>query len=242
MKRVLLALALSLALPAASAASINTAYRVVGDPGAGVVQVFDDGQALYVQLRDVTRVPAPFVDGQPAQYVIRGQYIVLPLIPSVELRHGNDVVRVTRAGLPGGAQAQVFRSVDALDPAVALPAAPAPAAATSSGFQPVAAAQPERRVRGEIAVAGDRARPLSAGEPPAAPSSLAAASWAHGTQATRTLFSSATGKPVRVKADGTVRGAREAERLRAVCTVSGPTKCEIAYRGAPAGTTTMEIL
>ena len=112
MKRVLLALALSLALPAASAASINTAYRVVGDPGAGVVQVFDDGQALYVQLRDVTRVPAPFVDGQPAQYVIRGQYIVLPLIPSVELRHGNDVVRVTRAGLPGGAQAQVFRSVD----------------------------------------------------------------------------------------------------------------------------------
>lgn len=229
MRSIILALAFALALPAAAA--INSRYVVTGDPAAGVVQAFDDGTSLFVQVRDTSRIPMPFAGGLPLEFSIRGHLLVLPLQDRVTLRLGDASVEVVRAGT--SAPARVYRAVDAL----AVPPTPAPVAApVSVGFQPVPPLAP-RTVRGEIRLEG--AVPEVAAS---APQPLGRQQWPHGTPAARSLFLSAQGKRVRVVADGTVRGAREAQRLREVCAIAGPSRCEIAYRGAPAGMTLMEIL
>lgn len=238
MKRLILAAALSLACASSgvSAASINSAYRVTGDPAAAPVQVFDDGRELFVQLRDPSVVPAPFVNGQPAAYRIRGPYIVLPLHSSLELRLGSAVVQVNRAGMPAGQKAQVFASVDPLATSAAPTLVSAPPAATSPATS--------RSVSGEIALEGQAAKPAaaSASAPPAMASNASRRAIPHALPASRPLFESFRGRSVLVAADGTVAGARHAERLRAVCTVAGPSSCSIRYRGAAAGTSTLEIL
>lgn len=239
MKRLVLALALAAACSAATASSINTAYRVTGHADAAPVQVFDDGSELYVQLRDPTKVPAPFVNGQPAQYRIRGPYLVLPLLSSVELRLGAAVVTVTRAGMPAGQQAKVFTSVDPLGPG-ATPAAPVQTAPVVAPA--IAPAMPQRGVVGEIALERDPAKPAAPVASAALPANPNRTAVLHVTPATRPMFEAFRGKRVVVTADGTVAGARHAERLRAVCTVSGPSACSIRYRGAAAGTSTLETL
>lgn len=242
MKRLILAASLAFALSSVAAATINSAYRVTGDPAAAPVQVFDDGRELFVQLRDPAVVPAPFVNGQPAPYRIRGPYIVLPLHASLELRLGSAVVQVQRAGMPAGQKAQVFASVDPL--AQAQPTA-LPVATSETGLSIAAtpAAAP-RTVSGEIALEGQAAKPATPTAPAAAGMAPNASRKAivHALPAARSMFEGFRGQRVLVAADGTVAGARHAERLRAVCTVAGPSSCSIRYRGAAAGTSTLEIL
>lgn len=243
MKRIVLALALAAASASVNSQNINTAYRVTGHPDAAPVQVFDDGVSLFVQLRDHSKVPAPFVNGQPAEYRIRGHYLVLPLLASFELRLGPAVVTVTRSGLPAGQQAKVFASVDPLASgsetgaaAHVAPSNPVPPAT------PVIPALPKSGVVGEIALEGEPARPASIQGAPSLPANASRTPILHINSATRDMFEPFKGKRVLVTADGTVAGARHAERLRAVCTVSGPLSCSIRYRGAAAGTSTLETL
>lgn len=219
--------ALALFAHSVGAVAVNTAYYVTGDRRVPIVQVFDDGSSIFVQLRDPYRVPAPFVDGRPANFTIRGNFLVLPIKPSFDLRLGDAVASVRRAGGDSSPHAQVFRAVDPLG-------APAPVAPPAPVALP---AIPAREVRGQIALEG-RAGPQQA-TPSGRPS---IAQWPHGTPAARSLFLAAERRPVRVVADGTVRGAQEAQRLREVCTVAGPSRCEISYRGAPSGMTILETI
>jgi hypothetical protein len=243
MKRIVLALALAAATGAASASSINTAYRVTGHADAAPVQVFDDGNELYVQLRDPARVPAPFVNGQPAQYRIRGPYLVLPLLSAVELRLGAAVVTVTRSGMPAGQQAKVFTSVDPLAPGSAATMPGSSVQVAVAPATPPSPSIPSRGVVGEIALERDPAKPVApVVATQAAGSNSGRTAILHITPATRPMFAVFRGKRVVVTADGTVAGARHAERLRAVCTVAGPSACSIRYRGAAAGTSTLETL
>jgi len=225
MFRLLSVLALfALLASAAQAAAINTRYHVTGDPGAGVVQVFDDGRSMFVQLRDPTQVPAPFVDGSPVAFTVRSPFIVLPILPRLELRLGSAVVHVVRAdGGVGAAPARVFHAVDAL---AAVPTPPPPPSIAVAGFTG------EREVRGRIRVDG-------AGAPRAA---SAHPTWPHGAAIAASAFSAFSGRPVRVVGDGTVAGARDATRVQTICASAGPSRCDIAFRGAPSGHTTLEIL
>ncbi len=214
---------------------INSAYHITGDPGAAPIQVFDDGRQVYVQLRDINRVPAPFVNSVPINYSIFGHYLMIPMHPSFELRLGSDVVRVQRAGLPSDRVAEVFRSVDALvqpEPLAAKPPImPGP-------FVDAPITHSKNEFAGQILLEGELS--LLPAARPSPPSS--SRQFPHGIAGAPLMFADARGKRVRIVADGTVAGAREAERLRGLCKASGTSSCDITYNGAPRGVTSMEIL
>lgn len=115
-----LAMASLVAAGSAGAVSgINSKYNIRGDRAIAPIQVFDDGQRMFLQLRrtDVPPVPIDNENGRPLSYIIDGPYMVIPALPaSVSLRYGQreavvlsttrDLRPVPSAGLapvpPGG--------------------------------------------------------------------------------------------------------------------------------------------
>lgn len=221
-----LSLSLSLALGQASAQSaMNYGYQVSGDPQARPIQAFDDGQKLYVQFRDVTSPPAPIGAAGPLAYSIRGPYLVLPIVSSVQLRFGPYTawVRADGAADVSPGVVSVTRPVevpaDALAPVVARPQQAAAPTSTAGA----------RAVSGEIAASGP-AGERRAVEAPAGRSAPGAVDFADASSAN--AFAGMRGQRVEIRADGTAAGARAAQAaLRACRGVAA--RCSVAYSGAP---------
>lgn len=227
---LLAALALALAIGQASAQSaMNYGYQVSGDPQARPIQAFDDGQKLYVQFRDVTSPPAPIGASGPLAYSIRGPYLVLPIVSSVQLRFGPYTawVRADGAADVSPGVVSVTRPVevpaDALAPVAVRPPPPvAPPVAPSS-------AAGGRAVSGEIAASGPagerRAVDAQAGRSAPAAVDYAAASSVN-------AFAGMRGQRVEIRADGTAAGARAAQAALRACRGIAA-RCSVTYSGAP---------
>lgn len=222
---------------AANASGINSDYRISGSSVAAPIQVFDDGAQMYIQLRDLSVVPAPIVDGVPVDYRIRGHYLVLPLFPQVDLRLGHEMARIERTGFAGGQQAKVFTTVDPLadiglsqpPPPPPVPVAQAPAINHGRG--------PQAEVQGQIVLDGEEVS-----NPAVVTTTGTRREIPHGTTASQALptASELRGKRIFIVADGTVGGARHAESIRSACAAAGG-HCAIQFRGAGAGKTIVEI-
>lgn len=224
-----LTLAALLALAPAAALAINDQYAVSGDGPAQPVQAFDDGQWLYVQLRDPMMPPAPIGPNGPVQYQMRGPYLVLPLMDRVELRLGHYRAHVVRAGHMAAdgivsITAPVGLSLHA--PVAAKPAAAPPTA------QPQAGGLMVESVSGEIVANGSRGAARSRVGTVGASSALAPA-----VAANPEAYSS-FGASLTLVADGTAAGARAVLAAREACEKSGRS-CSVEYRGAPAGQITV---
>lgn len=243
-------LALALAVGGAQAATtMNYGYTVSGDPQARPIQAFDDGQRLYVQFRDVTSPPAPIGADGPLAYTIRGPYLVLPILSSVQLRYGPFSAWVRADGMadaPG--VASVTRPIEV-----------SPRDLAADGAQPVAVAAPALPrtlpappavspretaaggVSGEIVAVGDAGERSSAGESSAdaarpAPVPAAGArtiTFAEGR--TKASFQDFAGRRVVIRADGTTGGATAALAARSSCEAAHAVACAVEYRGAPGG-------
>lgn len=259
MRRVVLALALACAMSAAEAATINTDYRIGGDAEARPVQVFDDGEKLFVQIRDPRSAPAPIGANGPIPYRIQGHYLVMPIVKAFHLQLGAARAEVVGAGgsLPG------VVSMTAPIEAVEMPVLPRQVAAPGSFVDapapsPSVSPFPANVVTGEIAVGtgavtlpaapiapASTQAPLAtmppassdAAEPPRMGSRLEQV--AHGGHST--LLAAAAGRLVVLTGDGTVRGAQETNRLKATCLSAKARSCAVIYRGAAPGTSRVEI-
>jgi len=223
-----LLLAALLAIGPASAQSINDAYSVSGDAPALPVQAFDDGQWLYVQLRDPMNPPAPFGPHGPIQYQMRGPYLVLPILSDVTLRLGHFQARVTSGGAALG-------GIVSLTSPVGVNVEPERRSASPAQYSvaPAAAAAPlmADAVSGEIVVDGPSGvsrnaigtgSSVAGGRAVAATAAAVAATYAGLAQA------------LVLTADGTAAGASAVLAARDVCTKTGRS-CTVEYRGAPAG-------
>lgn len=225
-----LLLASLLALAPAAAGAINDQYAVSGDGPAQPVQAFDDGQWLYVQLRDPMLPPAPIGPNGPIQYQMRGPYLVLPLMDRVELRLGQYRAHVVRSG------AMVAEGVVSMTAPVGLDLAPAPQPARSTAVVRSAAAQAPARlmteeVSGEIVASGSR------GASRAQVGSGRSNTLTHAEAASAHAYSG-FGSVVTLASDGTTAGAKAVLAARGACEESGRT-CSVEYRGAPAGQITV---
>lgn len=227
-----LVLASLLALAPVTASAINDQYAVSGDAPAQPVQAFDDGQWLYVQLRDPMTPPAPIGPNGPVQYQMRGPYLVLPLMDRVELRLGRYRAQVVRAGHMAADGIVSMTSPVGLNLHSPAPvrrqahvAAPQPA--------PAAGGLMAESVSGEIVANGSRG---------AARSSVGTG---HGSAGMLTAAAAASpeayssfGTTLKLVSDGTAAGAQSVLTARAACEKSGRT-CSVEYRGAPAGQITV---
>lgn len=228
----LAALALALLMAGqATAAGINYAYQVSGDPQAKPVQAFDDGRQLFVQLRDPTDPPAPIGPAGPIPYQIRGPYLVLPIMGSVTLQFGPYQARILAQGAGDAAPGvvSVTRPVEVTDAATA---APRPAYVPPA---PVAV-MPANAVTGEIVVAGP-ARTNRTELAPAAPTAAPGfeeRSLSFDAAARASAFDGLRKKSLVLRADGSSAGARAALASKAACNSAGA-RCVVEFKGAPAG-------
>jgi len=206
---------------AAQAGTLNDQYRLSGDAaGVGVVQAFDDGLNLYVQMRDPTRPPAPIGPVGAVDYRIRGMYLVLPLMRTVRLVRDGYEARIEAEGVAAGVAA-VAAPVDVPSPLLANP---------RSDFLPPPASPQPRRVEGDVIVQGDR--PVAAPVNPAAPAKATTRQEVPLDVANSLDLAHLHGR-VTVTADGTAKGAAAAQSVRARCPKG--VACTIRYAGAPAG-------
>lgn len=222
-----LVLALLLAASPAVVGAINDQYAVSGDGPAAPVQAFDDGQWLYVQLRDPMTPPAPIGPHGPVQYQMRGPYLVLPMMDRVELRLGQHRAHVVRSGSLAAdgivsMTAPVGLSLHSQPAAVAPP--PAPAAA-STGLM-------ANSVSGEIVANGSRGAARSR-----VGTGLASNTLTQAAAAEAEAYSS-FGNALTLTADGTAAGAKAVLVAKEACEKSGRS-CSVEYRGAPAGQITV---
>lgn len=232
-RRLAIASLLALALVPAAAGAINDQYAVSGDHPAQPVQAFDDGQWLYVQLRDPMTPPAPFGPGGPVQYQMRGPYLVLPLMDRVELRLGPHRAHVVRAGHMAADGIVSMTAPVGLN--LHAPAAPLSARPTSAGLpQPVQAGGGlmAEAVSGQIVANGSRGAARSSVGTGGGSSALGQAA-----AASPDAYSS-FGSVLTLGADGTAAGAQAVLTAREACEKSGRT-CSVEYRGAPAGQITV---
>jgi hypothetical protein len=251
-------LALAISAPS-SATTINTDWRIIGDGPARPVQVFDDGVNVYVQVRDPSRAPAPLGPSGPLDYTMRGHYLVLPMASAFRLQLGESVVEVTSGTststrrLPPGV-ASITTPVEASDrstpsAAVTSPvsADPSPQPRPMAGYVPTRvqvasgpavspqSISPAPAVTGEIVVGG-RADPIAI---PATNRERFVTNDASDGEINRVLVGIPASTPVVVQADGTVRGATTARRVKDACQRLGRA-CEVSFRGAPQGRVTVE--
>lgn len=221
--------------------SINHGYQVRGDGPARPVQVFDDGQQIFVQLRDMRQVPAALGPNGPIAYRMHGHYMVLPRTSAFVLQLGDSRVDVTANGqrpLPAGV-VSMTSPVEALDPvpvtSVAMPQAAAPQFGHAGpGHAQVGGPQigvPADEVMGEISIDGGEATSLTAA------SSSANHSLRVGSpeEDIRAAVARVNGGPLLVQGDGTVSGAEYARRVHRTCEFLGRS-CRMTYSGADAGT------
>lgn len=226
LRRVALAVALVVASGSAAAASpsnMNYDYEVRGDAQALPVQAFDDGEALYVQLRNTANPPAPVGANGPLPYTLRGPYMVLPRVSQVTLRIGAYTATVMAEGagdvLPG--VVSVRRPVEVTDALINAPE-------TSAVPRPASAPEASRiatEVVGEIVVNGK-----AGGRPAAVAPMVAGAKSLSFAEAAQASAYAGMGR-VTVKADGTSAGAEAALTAMQACKASGVV-CSIEYRGA----------
>lgn len=225
-------LATLLALAPAAAGAINDQYVVSGDGPAQPVQAFDDGQWLYVQLRDPMMPPAPIGPSGPVQYQMRGPYLVLPLMDRVELRLGQHRAHVVRAGSMAADGIVSITAPVGLSLQDPIPAQPTAARhAQPSAGQPAGALMAET-VSGEIVASGSRGAAQSR-----VGSGVASSTLAPDAAANAEAYSS-FGTTLTLVADGTAAGAQAVLTARGACEKSGRT-CSVEYRGAPAGQITV---
>lgn len=246
----LLAVALAVASASASAQNINYSYRVTGDAQARPVQAFDDGRQLYIQLRDATSPPAPMGAAGPILYTMRGPYMVMSIVPSVQLRYGpyTAMVQSSATGDASPGVVSVTRPIEVSESALTAPAAIVPAYVPAPA--PVRYAQPATastgRVTGEIVAtgpAGTRTTTVAASGSDAVRHAREVGSTAavpvdqsvgYDAGKARATYSPWRGRKLVIRADGTTAGASAALAGRAACRSAGAT-CTIEYRGAAAG-------
>lgn len=212
--------------PASAQSAMNYAYQVTGDPQARPIQAFDDGQKLYVQFRDVESPPAPIGATGPLAYTIRGPYLVLPIVPSVQLRYGPFTAWVRAEGVADSSPGVV----SVTRPVEVSVAELAPVAPLTSTVVPLQVNAPAARtVSGEIAASG----PGGVQRTVDAPAERAAQeAMAYEDASKASAFAGLRGKHVEIKADGSAAGARAAQAaLRACRTVAA--RCAVAYSGSP---------
>lgn len=221
--------------------SINHAYQVRGDGPARPVQVFDDGQQIFVQLRDVRQVPAALGPNGPIAHRMHGHYMVLPRTNAFVLQLGNsrvDVIANGQRALPAGV-VSMTSPVEALDPvpmtSVAAPQTGAPqfghAGQAHTQMSVPQIGVPADEVMGEISIDGGEAISLNA------PSAGVNHSLRVGSseEDIRAAVARVNGGPVLVQGDGTVSGAEYARRVNRSCEFLGRS-CRMTYSGADAGT------
>lgn len=248
MKRVLAALILGWSVGGAvnaEAAAINTAYRIAGDSDAQPVQVFDDGRQLFVQLRDVRQVPIPIGPSGPLDYTMKGHYMVLPLLPTLQLRWQASIAYVRAEGAAGGADpggvVSMTRPVEATDfppPAPATYAAPPPAPSPVYVAPPIAAPAPTASQPTAEEVVGEIEVLPAPGQAVTSPMRGAAVPAGASDGEIDRALSGYRGRIV-IAADGTVAGASAARRVHARCGAQNLT-CHVAYNGADRGTVKIE--
>lgn len=161
----ILALLLVSAAGAAGAGDINYAYRVGGAKDVVPLQVFDDGQNLYLQFSPgrIAAPPVPFGEnGKPVEYEMRAPYMVLPIVPRLILRVGSAKALVESADDQGG-----FRSSGGVRGKNVWYGGAIPSTVTSSAERPVSAealaAKARSQVEPKVATATQRA-PASVSE------------------------------------------------------------------------------
>lgn len=225
---------------------VDNAYSVTGDPQAAPVQAFSVGNSLYVQLRNVHLVPAPIGPSGPIPYRIFGPYMVLPLMQQVTLHYGAWTAYVTAAGVPAQqavASSSMTTPVDALHPSYEpSPSPPTPAPAPFVPWTaPVATttARPSDQVVGQISVPGEVGTPAS-DPPPSSGNAISAP--IDGTNPGQLLdrVPGLHSGITTIHADGTVSGARFAEKVMQAC-IDRQAACRIQYAGAQPGTVSIEV-
>lgn len=235
-----LALALALLLAgSASAANINYAYQVTGDAQARPVQAFDDGRQLFIQLRDPRDPPAPIGPSGPIAYQMRGPYIVLPLMSSVLLQYGPYQARVLANGAADAAPGvvSVTRPVEVTESTGVATAAPS-SRYVPPALAPVAAMAPSNVVTGEIVAVGPsgtkRADLPTTGANTARSGDYEERTVSFEDATKRSAFDGLRARSLVLRADGSTAGARAVLAARSACTSAGA-RCQIDYKGAPAG-------
>lgn len=226
---------------ATSPDTFNYQYRVYGDAQALPVQAFDDGEQLYIQIRDPATPPAAIGAAGPIPFKIRGHYLILPRTHAVTLRYGQyraDVMSEGGQGMSPGV-VSITAPVDALarPQAAVLPVTrmvpQADALVVTGGIR--------EAVTGQIEVGGARGLVTEADSNEA---------YAYRPAETHTVsysdavlpgsFSRYSSRIVSIGAGGTVAGVQAAQQAVNVCEGAGAI-CRVDYKAGTPGVLTLEI-
>lgn len=233
------------AVASPKAPSINYGYSVSGDDQARPVQAFDDGNALYIQLRNPVSPPSPIGETGPIAYKLRGYYMVVPIQRHVRLQYQSYRADITASGFVSDDVVSLTSPVDAY----AVTASNASRAAPDVGFQAVSTQQSVHQpsadaVSGDIAVGFGAAAsvPSRSAAPVAVVEELADkhAQLTYAEAAMSSSYDATKGKAVSLYADGTVAGAQGVRRAAGVCERFAAS-CNVNYSGGPAGALLMKV-
>lgn len=220
--------------------TFNYSYRVFGDQPALPVQAFDDGEQLYIQLRDPAAPPAAIGANGPIPFKIKGHYLIVPLVDALTLRYGGYRADVVSDGAQGFAPGvvSVNRPVDALA-ATVVPRIPSVEPVHRADTIVVSANREE--VTGQIEVGGVEG--LIRGDDTIEGFAYRAAgqvtlSYDQGTMPN--TFSRFSSRIVSIGAGGTVAGVQAAQAAVNVCSSAGAI-CRIDYKAGTPGVLTLDV-
>jgi len=252
----MIGLCVARAAPPASS-GINDDWRVWGDVQARPVQAFDNGRALYLQLRNPSEPPAVMGPSGPLAYSMHGPYMVLPIVPWMHLKYGPYQATVQSTGttevMPGvvSVTAPVEVPLPGPTPVLPTPAVPLPHT-VQVPVLPVSAKPVEvprnlysnitsgapNTVSGQIVATSAAGRTASSGNfraDPGVGDTNAGHAFTYADAKAASMWDGRRDKQWVIRADGTTAGARAALESQTACQ-SAKATCTIEYRGAPAGT------
>jgi len=217
---------------------INDDWRVWGDVQARPVQAFDDGRALYLQLRNPAEPPAVMGPNGPLAYSMHGPYMVLPILPYMHLQYGPYQATVqstgSAEGLPGVVSVTSPVEVPLTLPVAVPPVTAQPVEVPRSVYGNITSGAPNT-VYGQIVATSGAGRATSSGNIHAGRAASGGNTFTYLDAKAASTWDARRNKQWTIRADGTAAGAKAALESQSVCTSSNAT-CTIEYRGAPAGT------
>lgn len=225
--------------------SINYGYSVSGDDQARPVQAFDDGQALFIQLRNPASPPSPIGEAGPIAYKLRGYYMVVPIQSRIRLQYQNYRADVVANGYSNDDVVSLTAPIDAYSVST-----PLQRKSHAETFEPVAPYRQQpisvvaSAVSGDISVGFGAAAstPAAISDDAVSANGLADESGSrlsYSEARMRSTYDSLQGRSISLTADGTVSGAEAARSAKSVCEMAGVT-CIVKYNGGAPGVLLMK--
>jgi len=217
---------------------INDDWRVWGDAQARPVQAFDDGRALYLQLRNPAEPPAVMGPNGPLAYSMHGPYMVLPILPYMHLQYGPYQATVqstgSAEGMPGVVSVTSPVEVPHTLPVAVPPVTVQPVVPPASLYGNITTGAPNT-VFGQIVATNTSTGASTSTRLNAGNLRSGGNTFTYVDARAASTWEARRNQQWVIRADGTAAGAKAALDSQASCT-SAKATCTIEYRGAPAGT------